>query len=266
MFDGKRVLITGASAGIGLSLAKAFSARGARVGLLAREAVRLEAAREEVARQGGEAIARVCDVTDAAALRHAVDGIAAAWGGLDGVVVNAGFCRPGRFHEIPLEALTGQINTNFVGAVHTLHAAMPHLLQSGKGSFAVITSSPAGELPIYGFNVYGATKAALHSLAEGLRQEYGTRGVHILTLLPPDTATPGYAEEVKHYPAATREILAKGRVYPPEAVADACLRALEAGKTTVTLGVETRMGRWLGRHFPGIWRWLCGRAIHRAGS
>lgn len=264
MLKGKRIIITGASAGIGLALAKALTARGARLGLIARDEARLENARSEILQLGGEACARAGDVADASTIAGVIDALADALGGLDGMIANAGFCRPGHFHEVPLDRIAAQIATNFGGVVYALHAAMPHLLRSGNAPFMVLTSSPAGELPIYGFNVYGATKAAINHLAETLRQEYGPSGVHILTLLPPDTATPGYAEEVRHYPAATREILAKGRVYTPEAVAEACVRALEEKRDSLTLGLETRMGLWLGRHFPNLWRRICERAIRRS--
>ncbi len=263
LFQNKRIIVTGGSAGIGRALAEALAREGARLALFARGEARLQDTVAAIRDAGGDAEAYVCDVNDARSVADTMDAAVAALGGLDGVVANSGFCRPGYFHEIPVEALGAMVQTNLCGTIHTLHAAVPRLIQNPE-SFAVITSSPAGNAAIYGFNVYGATKAALNHLAHGLRAEYRDRGLQVLTLLPPDTDTPGYQEELNFYPQETRAILQSGQVHRAEAVAAACLDAIRRGRTQVTVGAETKLLLPLVRYLPQIWEGYCRRLIRKS--
>lgn len=260
-FGDKHILITGASAGIGLAMACAFARHGARVALLARDHARLEAAAAQVADCGPAPEVVVADCRDVAALGREMDALAARWGGLDGVVANAGYCHPGRFADLPLNDLHRQIDTNLMGTLNTLHLALPYLR---RGAFAALTSSPAGALPIYGFAAYGATKAALSSLAETLRQELREREIAVHLLFPPDTDTPGYAQEVTLYPAETRAILAGGKLLSPEAVAASFIAGIAAGRPLIVAGSEARLALALQRFAPGVWDWYCRRCIRIA--
>lgn len=248
-FRGKRVLITGGSAGIGLALAEGIARHGARVALLARDAARLAAAQAQV---GGETRAVTADVCDPAGLAQAIDAAAAGLGGLDGLVVNAGYCHPGRFLETDLAALRQQIDTNLLGAVNTLRLALPHL---SPGGFVAISSSPAGALPIYGFAAYSATKAALIALGDTLRLELARSGTSVHLLLPPDTDTPGYANEITLYPPETRAILAGGSLLPPGTVAEAFLHGIARGRKVVVPTAEARLALLLARFAPWAWDW-----------
>lgn len=252
VFAGKRVLITGGSKGIGLALARELSRRGARLALLARDPGALEAAKAEIEAAGGSAAVFSCDVTDAEALGRAVAGAAAALGGLDGVIANSGYCHPGYFHEITPEDLSRQIDTNLKGVAYTLHYAVPELLKQ-DGGFIAITSSPAGNAGIFGFSIYGATKAALNNLADTLRYEYADRNISVHLLLPPDTQTPGYDQEVLLYPPETRAVLQGGKLFPPEAVARRFAEALERGRKQATIGFETHLLLWVRRLAPCLW-------------
>ena len=245
-FQDKRILITGGSAGIGLAMAEAFARRGARVALLARDAGRLAQAQARVA---GAVVVSV-DICDAAGLARGIAEAVAALGGLDGLVVNAGHCHPGRFEETALADLHRQIETNLLGAVNTLHAGLPLLT---SGGFVAITSSPAGLLPIYGFAAYNATKAALIALGNALRLELEARQVSIHLLLPPDTDTPGYAHEVTLYPPETRAILSGGTLLPPKKVAEVFLNGIERGTKMIVAGREARLALLLQRFAPWAW-------------
>lgn len=260
---GQRILITGGSAGIGLALVHALARRGAAVALLARDAGRLAAAAEALAAHGGQVAWRACDVTDAAALGVAIAALAEELGGLDGVVANSGHCHPGHFHEIAVDDADRQIDVNLKGVVYTLHHALPRLL-AGGGGFVAITSSPAGFAPLYGFSLYGATKAALNSLAGTLRQEYADRGIRVHLLLPPDTDTPGYAHETTLYPPETRAILSGGGLHPAERVAETFARAIERGHPRATVGWETHLLLAVLRFAPSLWEFYTRQAIRRA--
>jgi 3-dehydrosphinganine reductase len=250
----KNILITGGSAGIGLALAHALAQRGAHLVLLARDAEKLAAAQAALAVHGGRVVVASCDVTQAEALGEAIQNAAAALGGLDGVIANSGHCHPGNFHAISLSDADRQIDVNLKGCVYTLHHAIPLLLARG-GGFIAITSSPAGNAGIFGFSLYGATKAALNNLAETLHHEYRHRNIRIHLLLPPDTQTPGYDQEVLLYPPETRAILAGGALHPAEKVAERFASAIESNKRRVTIGLETHLLLWICRLAPCLWSW-----------
>ncbi len=249
---GKNILVTGGSKGIGLAMARELSRRGAKLALLARDPEALEAARAELEAAGGTAVVRACDVTDVEALGRAVSELALALGGLDGVIANSGYCHPGYFHAISPGDAGRQIDTNFKGVVYTLHHAIPELLKRG-GGFIAITSSPAGNAGIFGFSVYGATKAALNNLAETLRYEYADKNISVHLLLPPDTQTPGYDQEVLLYPPETRSVLQGGKLFPPEQVAHRFVEAIERNRRQATIGFETHALLWMTRLAPRLW-------------
>lgn len=260
---GKRVVITGGSAGIGLALAHALARRGARLGLIARDPARLAEAAAALAAHGQPAAWRACDVTDAPALARAIDELAGDLGGIGGVVANSGHCHPGRFDAIDLADADRQIDVNFKGVVYTLRHVLPILKEQG-GGFAALTSSPAGFAPIYGFSLYGATKAALNSLAEALRRECADHNIAVHLLLPPDTDTPGYAHEVTLYPPETRAILAGGGLHPADRVAEVFARAIGRGQPRATVGWETRLLLLVIRFAPRLWDAYTRHAIRRA--
>jgi 3-dehydrosphinganine reductase len=251
---GKNILITGGSAGIGLAMAHALAQRGAHLAILARDPEKLAAAHAALAVHGGRVVVASCDVTQAEAMGVAIRDAAAALGGLDGVIANSGHCHPGNFEAISLSDADRQIDVNLKGCVYTLHHAIPLLLARG-GGFIAITSSPAGNAGIFGFSLYGATKAALNNLAETLYHEYRHRNIRMHLLLPPDTQTPGYDQEVLLYPPETRAILAGGALYPAEKVAERFVAAIESNQRQVTIGFETRLLLWVCRLAPCLWSW-----------
>ena len=261
-FRSKRILITGGSAGIGLGLALGLAKRGATLALIARGKEGLERAAAQIRELDAEAYIHPCDVTDPEALGEAIQSLTDAMGGLDGVIANSGFCQPGRFHEISKDDMARQIDTNITGVLYTLHECIPFLLES-PAPFIAVTSSPAGSAGIFGYSIYGATKAALNNLLNALRFEYEPCGIAVYTLLPPDTDTPGYAEEIKHYPPETRAILEGGRLHPTETVVEALIRGMERGKRHITIGMVSHLLFFLVRHCPKVWEWYSKRSIKK---
>lgn len=253
-YKGKNILITGGSRGIGLEMAREFARNGANLALIARGKDDLQAAKTalEDLGQGVTVRAYACDVTNAETLADYINMILFELGPLDGIVANSGYCHPGNFHELSLADFDRQIDTNLRGVIYTVRLALPHLLQNPNGGFVAITSSPAGHMGIYGFSAYGPTKAALSNLALTLRAEYGDRGVRVHLLLPPDTDTPGYREEVKLYPPETRAVLAGGSLLGPEYVAVQFVKGIANRKKTIAVGFEARAMMALMRLWPGV--------------
>ena len=275
-FTGKHILITGGSTGIGLHLGHELAKLGADLSIIARNEATLEAAREALAAHGGRVSVFSCDVADAAGLGRCIDEAVEGYGRLDGLVANSGYCHPGYFHEMAVEALGRQIDVNLKGCVYAVRYAVPHLLANrhsreggNGGGFIALTSSPAGNAAVYGFAAYGTTKAGLNNLAHVLRMEYEDRRIRVHVLLPPDTDTPGYAREVELYPKETRAILSGGRLFSPEQVAQVFMRGILRGRRTITVGFEMHLVLWLVRYAPWVWeayvRWQKRRARRAKG-
>ena len=259
---GKRIAITGGTAGIGFALAEECARRGADVAVIARREQGLRDAETELAAFGTDCFGVQADVTDSDAIRGALAEAKERLGGLDGVVANSGLCLPGLFHELDTAELDQQLDVNFKGAVYTAHAAIPLLLDGG--GFIAFTSSPAGNAAVYGFSVYGATKAALNLLAHTLHHEYSPRGIRILNLQPPDTDTPGYQYEITRYPPETKAILSGGKLFTSEHVARAFADAIENNRRQVTVGFETQVLLRVVRWIPWLWEAYVRHCVRKA--
>ena len=181
--DGKRVLLTGASAGIGEQLALQLAARGCKLVLAARSADKLEAVAARCRALGGSALAVPCDVGDEAACRSLAGTAAGALQGLDVVVLNAGITMHSRFEDVTdLSIFPRLMQTNFFGPVYLTHAALPHLRASGGALVAV--SSLVGKLGAPTRTAYAASKFALQGFFESLRGELRGSGVQITVVYP----------------------------------------------------------------------------------
>jgi NADP-dependent 3-hydroxy acid dehydrogenase YdfG len=169
--DAPVLLITGASSGIGAATARAAAEAGWRLVLGARSEDKLEALAGELG--GGErAIAVRCDVTEPADNEALAAAAIEAFGGFDAVFANAGFgAQRGFLSESP-EHWREMVLTNVLGVALTIRATLPHLLDRGRGHYA-ITSSVAGRRALPG-SMYSATKWAVTAIGESLRQELRT--------------------------------------------------------------------------------------------
>lgn len=168
-----RIVVVGASTGLGRCLAVGLAQRGARVALLARRRELLEAAAAEA---GGDAVVATCDVTDGQSCRDAVAEVAGALGGIDGVVYCPGVGVLKRIEELELADWHKTFDTNVVGAALFTAAALPHLKESG-GVVAYLSSVSASHTPPWpGLAAYTVTKAALDKMVEAWRAEHADVG------------------------------------------------------------------------------------------
>lgn len=194
---GTRAIVSGASRGIGEALARALAGQGATVGLLSRSAGELEALARTLP---GSHRALPADVGDAPAVQAAVDGFVEAAGGLELVVANAGVAHYGAFRDQPLEHAERMTAINWLGTVHLVAAALPHLLAGGRGH-VVIVSSGAGHRAFPQAAVYGATKAAQRGFGEALRHELDGTGVSVTIVYPGETTSALHDHERDRMPA-----------------------------------------------------------------
>jgi NAD(P)-dependent dehydrogenase (short-subunit alcohol dehydrogenase family) len=172
--SGKRILVTGAARGIGEATARALAARGARVALVGLEPERLERIAGEI---GGDAFAFECDVTERAEVDAAVAAAAERFGGLDVAIANAGIAIPGFARSMDPAAFEHVIEVNLLGVWRTLHAALPHVLES-RGYLLGIASE-AALAPFPGAASYGTAKAGVEQLCNSLRLELRHLGVDV---------------------------------------------------------------------------------------
>lgn len=170
----KCAIVTGGARGIGLATARRLLRRGAAVSIWDLDATALEAAAEELRPLGRVHTAR-CDVGDPAAVGAGVREVAAALGGIDMLVNNAGYMAPGFFLDQPVEQWRKTVDINLQAILHTTHAVLPYLYEQGSGHIVNI-SSAAGLLGVPSLAVYSATKWAVYGLTEALREEAWATG------------------------------------------------------------------------------------------
>jgi NADP-dependent 3-hydroxy acid dehydrogenase YdfG len=193
---GKVVVITGASSGLREATARYLSERGAAVVLGARRTDRIEALAEELTRQGGKAISRTTDVTDAAQVKTLVDVAMEEFGRIDVMLNNAGLMPHAPLERLKIEDWDRTIDVNIKGVLYGIAAALPYM-QRQKSGHIINVSSVAGHKVRPGGAVYSATKTAVRVLSEGLRQEVKPWNIRTTVISPGavDTELPSSATE-----------------------------------------------------------------------
>jgi NADP-dependent 3-hydroxy acid dehydrogenase YdfG len=172
-------VITGASRGIGAAVARAFSERGACVGLLSR-------AGDDLGLEN--AIGVPCDVRDRAQVFDATGAVVERFGRLDCVVANAGIGTYGPFLDMDADAVEAMIDVNLKGTLHTAAATLPHIVEAGGGDF-VSLASVAGLRAFPGEAVYNASKFGMVGFTRSLDHELREHGVRCTNVAPGGVAT-----------------------------------------------------------------------------
>ena len=227
---GTRALVTGSSRGIGRALAELLAARGATVGLAARDERELEALADKLP---GEHVVLGTDVGDRTSVSDAVN----RFGRLDLVVANAGIAHYEPFAEQSPEHFEEMTRTNWLGTLYTVSAALPGLLKQGSGHIVVV-SSGAGLRAFPGAAVYGATKAAQRAFADALRHELSGTGVSLTTVHPGEIATSLHDDYLGRMPAGARPA---NRRVPAHRMAQRIVKAVEQDERQVFFPPPVRL-------------------------
>jgi NADP-dependent 3-hydroxy acid dehydrogenase YdfG len=185
--DGRRVLITGGSSGIGEATALAMAAEGAAIAVGARRKDRLDDLANRIEGDGGTAVAIEADITDEGQAKSLVEGAHEALGGLDCLVNNAGVMLLGPLQGADPDEWRTMIEVNCLGLLYCTHYALP-LMRDGGGGDVVNVSSVAGRVAALGSGVYNMTKWGVVGYSEALRQEALHIGVRVTII------EPGYVE------------------------------------------------------------------------
>jgi short-subunit dehydrogenase len=263
VLQGKTVLVTGASAGIGAAVARELALHGANLVLAARRRERLDALAVELGARVRVAVVEA-DVTRDGDLERAVAAAVSTFGGLDIAVANAGFAVTGRFERLTLADHRRQLETNVFGVLRTAYAALP-ALRRARGQL-VVMGSVAGHVPGPGLSAYSMSKFALRAFAESLHAELARDGVGV-TLLSPgfvvsdlgrvDNQGRLHAEDASRVPRWLRLDTAEA--------ARQIVSAIETRPREAIITTHGKLLVFLYRHAPALARALL-RAFARRGS
>jgi NAD(P)-dependent dehydrogenase (short-subunit alcohol dehydrogenase family) len=262
VFRDQVVIITGASSGIGKSLALQLAGQGAKVVVAARRAERLEEVAEECRQRGGEALVVPTNVSNEAQCNELIEKTVAVFGRLDMLINNAGLAVVALFREYPdLHLFRHAMDINFYGAVHCTYYALPYLMQT-KGRIVTVSSlGGKGGLP---YNTsYTASKYALHGLYDSLRMEMHPHGVSITMICPYWVVTEFHEAmlDKKGTPRGKqgRAIYTK-KMMTAERCAEITLDAAYKRRREVLMG-PGKLLNWLKLIAPGLLDWLSIKTI-----
>lgn len=236
--DGKKVLLTGATRGIGRAIAERLALEGADVAICARSSDAVAETVATLAATGVRAWGAALDVADTYALRNWVERAATTLGGIDIVVANASALSFGLSHK----AFQAAFDVDLMHTVTLVEAAMPHLERSRAGSIVAIASIAAVEdLPInhYSGASYGAMKAALLSYMKSLARAVAPKGIRANVVSPGNTLFEGGAWQQieREEPDVFRSAIAltpMGRMARPEEIANVVVFAASPAASFVT--------------------------------
>jgi short-subunit dehydrogenase len=242
-----RVLVTGATGGIGQAIAKALAARGATLILSGRRMDVLEPLAAEV---GGRAIP--CDLADREDLQRLITGA----GEVDVLIANAALPASGAFAELTQEQIERMLETNLRAPIALTHALAAGMVQRGSGHIVFI-SSLAGKVASPASSIYSATKFGLRGFALGLREDLRPHGVGVSVVLP------GFIRDAGMFADAGVELPRGVGTRTPEEVAAGVIRAIERNRAEVEVAP---LGLRLGAAFGALAPELAAAASRRMGG
>ena len=233
---GRVVMITGAG-GIGSETARAFAGEGCRVAICDRLEDRLESAREKLEGCPGEVFTMVADVSDERQVRNFVEATVERWGRVDVLVNNAAYGLHKPFLKTSVDEVQDQVQTNYMGVVHTTKAVLEHMVPARQGHIVNIISVVA-KLPVPNSGTYAATKAALDSLSLTLRAELSEFGIAVTTVYPTAVRNTNF---FKTSGSTIEDTWARHFMKEPSEVAAAIVRGVKNLRAEVHVGAQTRI-------------------------
>ena len=260
---GRRIILTGASEGIGRALALELAARGARVALAARDRERLETLAQECRTRGGEALAIPTDVTNQQDLEWLVNESVKNFGGLDAVIHNAGITMWSRFDALADFSIFERLmEVNYLAPVRLTAQALPHL-KASRG-LIVAVASLAGLTGVPERSGYAASKHAMIGFFDSLRIELADTGVDVSVIAPDFVVSEIHKRAIgpDGEPLGASPMM-QTRIMTAKDCAARIVRAIEKRERLVLMSARGRFGRWLKLLAPSLVDRIAERAIRQ---
>ena len=232
---GKTALVTGASSGIGLALARSLASRGTHLIIAARSEDKLKEIAAELQKQGVTVSVFRSDLSQPGAAQRLAEQVSQAGLQVDLLVNNAGFGKWGEFLEVERKQYADLIQLNITALTELCHLFIPGMLQRGEGGI-INVGSTASFIPVPFAAVYSASKAYVLMFTEALQGEYGERGIQCMTLCPGGT-------DSNFATVANPDVKLKAGDFKdtPEFVAEAGIKAFLKGDLYVITGSQNKI-------------------------
>jgi short-subunit dehydrogenase len=255
--NGKNVLITGGSRGLGLVMARQLIEAGARLAICARDREELERSRIELEQRGGEVLAVPCDVTDKTQVEQMIQQVRDRFGAIDILINNAGTDFVGPMDVMTLEDYDDAMKLHFWAPLYTIYAVLPQMRERHQGRIVNI-SSIGGKVVFPHMLPYCASKFALTGLSEGMRTELAKEGISVTTVCPGFIRTG--ASENATFKGQHRKEYAWFSIsdslpllsMSAEAVAHKTIAALKRGDAEIILSLPAQIATRYHGLFPGL--------------
>jgi short-subunit dehydrogenase len=244
----KRVIITGASSGIGWHLALQLAQHGCRMIVCARRKDRLDELATRVESAGGECVVVAGDICDPATRKNLLDRSSEHFGGVDVLINNAGIGAMGRFDDANSERLRKIFEVNFFAMAELIRESLP-MLKQGDDPVIVNMNSVLGHRATPLKSEYCASKFAVHGLSDAIRAELSSDGIDLLLVSPSTTDSEFFDSAIED---ETGKNWKKSGAMPPETVAAKTIRAMQKRRHEIILTFGGRIIVWLDRIIPGI--------------
>lgn len=260
-FSGKKVLITGASSGIGAELARQLSRAGATLILIARRKNRLEAIHKELSgkQQQRKSLQKTyiheCDITSSEAVEKLFRGLIDEVGALDIVIANAGFSVSGKISKLSVEDYRRQFETNFFGLINTIKNALP-FLESTSGQL-ILMGSVASYLGLPASSCYVSSKFAVRGLGLSLYHELRAKGI-ATTLISPGFVQSEIRQvdnQGKHHPSE-KDPIPSYLLMPTDKAVEKMLKGIAKKKREIIITGHGKLIVFLQKHFEGLVHFL----------
>jgi short-subunit dehydrogenase len=248
--QGKIFVVTGAGGGIGGQIVRTLLARGAKVAALDLKDASLQALTAELGDQAKNISTHAINIADRAAVDKLPQDIIAAHGAVDGLINCAGIVQPFvKINDLEYDVIERVMNVNFYGTLYMTKAFLPHLLARPEG-YIVNVSSMGGFLPVPGQSVYGASKAAVKLLTEGLYAELLDTNVHVSGVFPGATKTEITKNSGVAAPKTAGDAAQNFPMLSAHDAAETIVNGIEQNKPQIFTGKDSRMMNKLYRLNP----------------
>ncbi|OIP40361.1 MAG: hypothetical protein AUK47_08625 [Deltaproteobacteria bacterium CG2_30_63_29] len=270
-FQGKKVFISGGSAGIGRATAELLAKQGASVFIIARGEERLKetvAALVALGAEGQVFGSASVDVTQPDDVKNVAAQALEQLGGLDVLICNSGFARTGTTDTLEASHYTDMLDVNYLGHVNVVRAFLPHFIAQKHGDISLVTSM-MGFMSVWAYGAYSASKFAIVGFAEALRQEMLFHDVRVTLFYPTTTKTPGLEAENESKPPLLWQLESESafnKTYEASQAAEALLKGVRKGRFINFCGFDTWLVYTANRLFPGFTRWMSDGELRKAAK